>query len=164
MYSIVVSVNWNLPGPHYQATLGLLRAAEALWEGSRVFFERWKLSPSQFNILNLLVGEPNGMSQAELSRQLIMHRSNVTGLVDRMEKRKLLQRKETPGDRRAYRVTLTERGRRLLNEILPHYHQAAEEIWGGISVGQANQIEATFDKLSKTVAQIAQRGTQEDVI
>lgn len=157
-----MSENWNFPGPHYQATLGLLRAAEALWEGSRVFFNRWKLSPSQFNILNLLIDQPEGVSQSDLSRQLIMHRSNVTGLVDRMEKRKLVQRKETPGDRRAYRVTLTERGRRLLNEILPHYHQAAEEVWGGISAGQANQIEATLEKLSKTVAQIAKRSTKGD--
>ena len=155
-----MSTDWNLPGPHYQATLGLLRAAETLWEGSRVFFDRWKISPSQFNILNLLAEQPDGMSQADLGRQLIMHRSNVTGLVDRMEKRKLLQRTEAPEDRRAYRVTLTERGRRLLKEILPHYHQAAEEIWGGISATQAHQTEVSLEKLSKTVARIAKRNSE----
>jgi len=155
-----MSANWNLPGPHYQATLGLLRAAEALWEGSRVFFDRWKLGPSQFNILNLLLGQPGGMSQADLGRQLIMHRSNVTGLVDRLEKRKLVQRKETLGDRRAHRVILTDRGRRLLGEILPHYHRAAEEIWGDTSTSRANEIEDSLDELSKTVAQIAHRNTQ----
>jgi MarR family 2-MHQ and catechol resistance regulon transcriptional repressor len=157
-----MNANWNLPGPHYQATLGLLRAAEALWDGSRVFFDRWKLSPSQFNILNLLVEHPDGISQADLGRQLIMRRSNVTGLLDRMEKRKLLQRKETLGDRRAHRVILTDRGRRLLSEILPHYHQAAEEIWGDISASQANQIKDSLDELSKTVAQIAHRNTRGD--
>lgn len=159
-----MNMKWKQPGPHYQATLGLLRAAEALWDGSRVFFERWNLSPSQFNILNLLVEYPDGMSQADLGRQLIMHRSNVTGLVDRMEKRKLVQRTETPGDRRAYRVILTERGKALLDEILPYYHQAAEEIWGDIPMSQADGIKSSLDKLSKTVAQIAHRGMQGEVL
>ena len=41
-------------GPRYQALIELLRTAENLWNASRVFFARWELSPSQFNVLNLL--------------------------------------------------------------------------------------------------------------
>ena len=40
--------------PGYQALMELLRTADTLWNTSRVFFERWNLSPSQFNVLNLL--------------------------------------------------------------------------------------------------------------
>src|ERR1035438_1816121 len=72
--------------PGYQALMELLRTADTLWNASRVFFERWDLSPSQFNVLNLLHLNPEGLSQTDLSRQLIMHRSNLTGLVDRLEK------------------------------------------------------------------------------
>jgi hypothetical protein len=46
------------PGPRYPALLQLLRTAENLWNASRLFFGRWDLSPSQFNVLNLLSGEP----------------------------------------------------------------------------------------------------------
>ena len=88
------------PGPRYPALLLLLRASEALWNASRVFFARWELSPSQFNVLNLLCDQPDGLSQVELSRQLIMHRSNVTGLVDRLETRGLVKRTENDADRR----------------------------------------------------------------
>ena len=83
------------PGPRYQALIELLRTAETLWNASRVFFARWDLSPSQFNVLNLLYEQPGGCTQIELSRQLIMHRSNVTGLVDRLEARGLLQRQDS---------------------------------------------------------------------
>ena len=71
------------PGPRYRALLQLLRTAETLWNVSRLFFARWDLSPSQFNVLNLVSDKPDGMSQIDLGRRLIMHRSNVTGLVDR---------------------------------------------------------------------------------
>ncbi|HOW64601.1 MAG TPA: MarR family transcriptional regulator [Candidatus Paceibacterota bacterium] len=128
------------PGPRYEATLQLLRTAEMLWNGSRLFFARWDLSPSQFNILNLLRDASQGMSQIELSRYLIMHRSNVTGLVDRLEARGLVLRAETPGDRRAYRVGLTQAGTELMDEVLPHYYRAAEEIWGGAPVGRTQEL------------------------
>src|SRR5260221_13601032 len=95
------------PGPRYQALIELLQTAESLWNASRFFFARWDLSPSQFNILSLLHDVPGGCSQIELSRQLIMHRSNVTGLVDRLEARGLLQRRPNPTDRRAFNVVIT---------------------------------------------------------
>ena len=77
------------------------RTLAQLWNASRVFFARWDLSPSQFNVLNLLHLNPDGLSQTDLSRQLIMHRSNLTGLVDRLEKRGLVARREVAADRRA---------------------------------------------------------------
>src|SRR5437870_315594 len=105
------------PGPRYEALLQLLRTAESLWNASRLFFGRWDLSPSQFNVLNVLEGQREGLSQIELSRQLLMHRSNVTGLVDRLQTRGFVRRDESPGDRRSYRVVLTPPGRKLLGRI-----------------------------------------------
>ena len=128
------------PGPRYRALLQLLRTAETLWNVSRLFFARWDLSPSQFNILNLLCDRPDGCTQIELSRLLIMHRSNVTGLVDRLEARGLVQRRDSPHDRRVYRVILTAAGRKLLQQILPRYYAAAEEVWGTLPARRANQL------------------------
>lgn len=146
------------PGPRYEALLQLLRTAEALWESSRVFFARWNLSPSQFNILNILNSPsfaPEGISQIELSRALIMHRSNVTGLVDRLEKRGLVARRANATDRRAYRVVLTAAGEQLLAEILPHYHAAAEQVWGGLPVERAHQLAAELGMVAGNASQIA---------
>lgn len=115
--------------PRCQALLGLLRAADTVWNASRLFFDRWQVSPSQFNILNLLHIYPDGRSQSDLGRELIMHRSNVTGLIDRLEKRGLVSRKEVELDRRAYNVVLTGQGRSLVEEILPEYYGAADRLW-----------------------------------
>ena len=124
----------------YQALLQLLRTADAIWEASRSFFQQWDLSPSQFNILNLLHSNDDGLSQSELGRQLITHRSNVTGLVDRLEARGLVQRKDASADRRAYRVVLTKAGTKLMNQILPHYYRKAEQVWDRVSEDRISEL------------------------
>jgi len=139
-----------------------LRTADVLWNSSRVLFNRWDLSVSQFNILNLLSAPSKGMSQTELSRALIMNRSNVTGLVDRLEKRGLVQRQPVPDDRRAYRVELTAAGQALIDEILPHYYQGVEEVWGTIPVEETQHFASLLDRISNQALKIAEEMDHEN--
>lgn len=132
----------------YEALIQLLRTAEDLWNASRLFFDRWDLSPSQFNVLNLLHGTPAGLSQSDLSRQLIMHRSNVTGLVDRLERRGLVERRDDQGDRRAYRVVLTPAGTALVGSIYPHYFAAADRVWADLPHSRVEQLLAELRDLA----------------
>jgi len=145
------------PGPRYEALLELLRTADTVWQTSRVFFARWDLSPSQFNLLNLLADQAAGRSQSELSRALIMHRSNATGLVDRLEQRGLVRRTESAQDRRAWRVVLTPAGRRLLARILPRYHEAAEAVGDFIEAAEARALIHTLRQLGDRARQLAPR-------
>jgi len=140
--------------PGYRALMELLRTADTVWNASRAFFERWDLSPSQFNVLNLLQLDRAGLSQTDLSRQLIMHRSNVTGLVDRLEKRGLVARREVAADRRAYRVVLTAAGARLLRGILPRYYEEAARVWGGLSVRRAAGLIADLQQVARNAQEI----------
>ena len=147
-----------LPGPRYQALLQLLRTAEALWNASRNFFARWDLSPSQFNVLNLLYDQRAGCTQIELSRSLIMHRSNVTGLVDRLEARRLVRRHDSAHDRRAYRVVLTTAGKRLVQQILPRYYAAAEQVWGALPAGRTHQLVRELTQVCTNAEKVAGDG------
>jgi DNA-binding MarR family transcriptional regulator len=139
----------------YDALIQLLRTADTIWNASRLFFEQWELSPSQFNVLNLLHSQPNGLSQMELSRQLIMHRSNVTGLIDRLERRQLVARKEVATDRRAYRVVLTPAGKRLLKRILPAYHEGAGRIWDRFSMKAIRTVVSALVRVSRNAERVA---------
>ena len=142
------------PGPRYAALLQLLRTAENLWNSSRVFFGRWDLSPSQFNVLNLLRFNPAGLSQTDLSRQLIMHRSNLTGLVDRLEQRGLVARREVVADRRAYSVVLTAAGARLLREILPRYHEEAARVWARLPARRTAELITDLQQVARNAQEI----------
>lgn len=141
--------------PRYQALIQLLRTAEDLWNASRTFFQRWNLSPSQFNLLNVLRHQPAGRSQSELSRLLIMHRSNATGLVDRLERRGLVRRLDDPHDRRVYRVILTPDGDQLLDEILPHYYAAAERVWAILPDERVDPLVRELQELARQAGAVA---------
>src|SRR5664279_1552790 len=141
--------------PGYRALMELLRTADTVWNASRVFFERWDLSPSQFNVLNLLYPNPGGLSQTDLSRQLIMHRSNLTGLVDRLEKRGLVARQEVAADRRAYSVVLTAAGTRLLREILPRYYDEAARVWDRLPARRTAELIADLQQVARNAQHVA---------
>jgi DNA-binding MarR family transcriptional regulator len=139
----------------YEALVELLRAADTVWNASRAFFARWALSPSQFNVLNLLEGNPAGLSQSELSRELITHRSNVTGLVDRLEKRRLVKRQDAAADRRAYRVVLTAEGARVLSQVLPRYRQEAGRVCERLSRRRAAEFIADLRRIAQSAERTA---------
>ncbi len=136
-------------GPRYEALLELLRAADAVWNASRAFFARWELSPSQFNVLNVLRDQPLGLNQTELSQTLVMHRSNLTGLVDQLESRGLVRRREAPGDRRSWRVVLTAEGHRLLRAILPPYFERIEAALAHLSLPRARRLATDLRRVRK---------------
>jgi DNA-binding MarR family transcriptional regulator len=72
------------------------------------------LTPQQAHLLCVLIAEPLGMT--ELSRLLSIERSSLTSMVDRLERRSLVARIPTPGDRRACRIELTSDGLALAHD------------------------------------------------
>jgi DNA-binding MarR family transcriptional regulator len=141
--------------PGYRALMELLRTADRVWNASRVFFERWDLSPSAFNVLNVLRLHPAGLSQTDLSRQLVMHRSNLTGLVNRLERQGLVARRKAAADRRAYRVVLTAAGAKLLRGILPQYYEDAARVWGHLPARRAAALIVDLQRAAKNAQDIA---------
>ncbi len=76
-----------------------------------------ELSPTQCHVLHLLEpGRPVPMGQ--LAQTLACHASNVTGLVDRLEARGLVQRRLGVDDRRVKELELTPQGSRLRAQML----------------------------------------------
>jgi DNA-binding MarR family transcriptional regulator len=130
--------------PGYQLTAALLRAADALLRGSQKLFRPHGLTAAQFNVLNLIAGSESGMSQRELSDKLVVDRSNVTGLLDRMEKAGWVRREDDPDDRRIYRISLSITGRKLWEKVNPQYLAAVAEVTQGFS---RNQIRNCIDLL-----------------
>jgi DNA-binding MarR family transcriptional regulator len=134
----------------YEALLQLLRTTDTLWNSSRLLFARWDISPAQFNVLNLLSDEVRGLTQSQLGKALLTHRSNVTGLVGRLEKRSLVKRSADMGDQRAWRVVLTSDGRKLLRSVLPIYDEAARRVWAGFPSTKRKRYWASCSSWSVT--------------
>src|SRR6185503_6714601 len=89
----------------------ILRAARAIEaevrERLRVAFG---VTLPQFDVMAALERKPDGMTMTELSRFLMVSNGNVTGIIDRLVKDRLVTREPTVEDRRALIVRLTPRG------------------------------------------------------
>ena len=70
------------------------------------------ISVAYFAVLQAL-WENDGMNISDLGEKAQLEKSTMTSLIDRMEGARLLRRENHPTDRRAYRISLTARGKEL---------------------------------------------------
>lgn len=78
--------------------------------------ERLDLSPPHVGLLGMLRRAP-GQSQQDLAGSLGTHPSRMVALVDELEQKGLLERRENPDDRRVYALFLTPAGERALRDV-----------------------------------------------
>jgi DNA-binding MarR family transcriptional regulator len=133
----------------YEITKTVMRTADAFLRESQRLFRPHGLTGSQYNVLNILAGHPEGLSQRELGDMLVVDRSNVTGLLDRMEKAGWVQREDHPGDRRVYRVLLTPGGRLLWEKIHPLYLKVVGQVAAGLSEKEIRACDKTLQHLER---------------
>ena len=86
-----------------------------------IFLEETELqgvTPVQYAALTAIEKAP-GIDQRTLARTIGFDTSTITGVIDRLESRALMQRDASPGDRRVRLLTLTDSGRELLLAVQP---------------------------------------------
>jgi DNA-binding MarR family transcriptional regulator len=130
-----------------------LEVVTALSELSARFFADYdaaagghRLSGAQARLLALVITEPRPMSR--LAYVLHCEPSNVTGLVDRLEKHGLVQRRADPRDRRVKLIAPTEAGTELYAKVFADLDFAADPLHG---LGRAERI--AFRDLLRKIAQ-----------
>ncbi|KJS16403.1 MAG: hypothetical protein VR69_09520 [Peptococcaceae bacterium BRH_c4b] len=80
-------------------------------------FSQYGITVTQSFILFALIMQ-DGQNVKNLAERLSLESPAVTGLVDRLEKEKMVERRSDPEDRRALRVFLTEKGRGLAEKLI----------------------------------------------
>ena len=80
--------------------------------------EKLGLTPPQFYVL-ATIGYAGGLPFGEIGTKMMVTVSNLTGIVDRLEEKKLVLRKRDENDRRVVHVVLTEKGTKLYKTTIP---------------------------------------------
>jgi DNA-binding MarR family transcriptional regulator len=108
----------NFRSRQQQATVGLLRTAEAIKRSLAQVIEPHGVTPQQYNVLRILRGAgPEGLPTLTIAERMIEQTPGVTRLVDRLEKKELVDRKPCPKDRRRVFCRITDRGLTLLKQL-----------------------------------------------
>ena len=93
----------------------ILKAADALGQEVEQLLRSRGLTAAQYNVLRILRGaEPAGLPCKQISDRMISHDPDMTRLLDRMEKRRLITRARQTDDRRVVRTRITRQGLDLL--------------------------------------------------
>ena len=71
-----------------------------------------------------------GLNQASLAEQMDLQPISLARLLDRLQSQNLIERREDPADRRAYRLFLTPEGRALVDDLDAVRTEIADEILG----------------------------------
>jgi DNA-binding MarR family transcriptional regulator len=109
---------------------------------------RWSLTLPQFEVLaELARADAGGFTFVELSRLLLVTSGNLTGIVDRLEEQRLVERRPDGRDRRVIRVALTQKGRRATDHMLPAHAADIEEILSFMSLQALTDLSSLLGRL-----------------
>ena len=104
-------------GPEEAVFLDLVRTAEILSRPLVHLLKGRELSATQYNVLRILRGAGEGLTCGEIGNRMITRDPDITRLLDRLEKRKLVGRARDDEDRRVVLTKITPDGLELLAEL-----------------------------------------------
>jgi MarR family transcriptional regulator, lower aerobic nicotinate degradation pathway regulator len=132
---------------------GLSSDVEVAEFAGQLFFRLWRashtrtaevlksigLSPALFAVLNVL-GARDGAIQQQLSSDMGIDPSAMVTLIDELESAGLAKRRRRPGDRRAWEVAITPKGRRALERARRSVVRVEDEVLGGLTAEQRRHL------------------------
>jgi DNA-binding MarR family transcriptional regulator len=113
------------------------------------------LTLPQFDVLAQLHRRPDGMTPGELTRELLVTAGNVTGIVERLVRLGLAERRPVPQDRRAVRVRLTARGRQLMRRIIPRHRRDVAAVLARVPAGDLARLRDLLGDIARRIEEDA---------
>ena len=129
------------------AWLRLLRVSQKVERDLAGQLKLWGLNNAQFDVL-AHVGADEGMTQQELADSLLVTKGNVAQLLDRMERRGLIERRSQG---RTNRLFLTHEGRRTYTEVVPAHEVLIDERLSVLSEEEQRQLFELLRKLDRAL-------------
>ena len=108
--------------PYLKIIRPLVEAYQAIFQMGDRHIRSMGLTPPQFDVIVELGGTP-GMTCVGLSQSTLLAKASLTGIIDRLETKGLVERQVVPHDRRATNIRLTRKGETLYRQVFPaHVH------------------------------------------
>ncbi len=130
-------------GKYYEeAVYSLILIYNLITNEMTSYLDQFHLTPGKLNILMVIKhrGKNSGIPQVEISKQLIVTPSNMTKLIDKLEKDGLVARSALEGDRRVNIMQITSKGSKLLDEVWPGYIERLKKVVSGLDQAQQKEI------------------------
>jgi len=137
----------NFKNEYQKAYINLVYTSGWLEQGQAALFKPFVLTLPQYNILRILRGQhPKPATISLLIERMLDKTSNASRIVDKLEAKGLVTRKQCPDDRRTVDVLITDKALALLKEM--------DGLEGGIKTGITNLSEQEAKDLNRLLDKI----------
>lgn len=129
-----------------KATVNIIFSANWLTERMKLFFDIEDITPQQYNILRILRGSKQPLSTLQIRERMLDKMSDTSRIVERLQKKNLVEKKTCPADKRLVDVIISKKGLTLL-EKLDQKNAELDRIIQGLSVEEAKLLNGLLDKM-----------------
>lgn len=136
----------NFPTFRRSLPMSLLRAREAVMRKFTPSLQQHGLSPQQWRVMRAL-DDQDGMDISELSRRCFLLKPSLSRIVQNLVSRKILKRQQSDTDQRRAIISLTSKGRGLINEIIPFSEERYAYITEKFGYGKLQLLYELLDEL-----------------
>lgn len=108
----------NFRSEQIKAALNIIFTANHLEEISRNMLKGYDISSEQYNVLRILRGQhPDSYALQDIRERMLNRWSNVSRLVEKLRKKKYLERRPLESNRRKVEIIITQKGLDFLKEL-----------------------------------------------
>jgi len=131
-----------------EAVVSLMVAAEHIEQAAVPVWERHGITADQYNVLRILRGvHPGGHPRREIARRMIHRAPDVTRMLDRLARQRLVTRGRNPDDRRESIATISRAGLGLLERIDPEVLAVQQSVSQGLNERELRELVRLCDAL-----------------
>jgi len=109
-------------------------------------FERFEVTQQQFNILRILRGAGKPLSTLQIRQRMLDKMSDTSRIVDRLIIKGLVKKAVSAGDRRLVDVQLTDKGKKLLQQM-DSLNDEFDAVFRNLSTEEAAKLNELLDKI-----------------
>jgi DNA-binding MarR family transcriptional regulator len=114
------------------------------------YFEPYHITPEQWTVLNRLY-EQEGITQKDLAQKVGKDQTNVTRILDQLERKALIKRTRNEKDRRSFLAYVTKKGKTLIETLLPIEEEVLTIALENISEEQISLLKQILAKITENI-------------
>lgn len=132
----------------------LSRASKVLLEEANKLIEKHGLNPTEFAVLELLYHKGRQPIQ-KIGQKILLTSGSMTYVVDKLEKRGLIERVYCTEDKRITYMSITCKGNELIDEIFPQHAKNIQNIMSALSPDEQEQAIILLRKLGLSIKNLS---------
>jgi DNA-binding MarR family transcriptional regulator len=140
------------PAVREEVNLNLRVAVTLLEANFTKLVEKYGITAPQYNVLRILKGVyPEGHARCEIAVRMIERASDITRIIDRLEKQGYVERDRTDEDRRISVTKITKKGIELVDKLKPLVESEHEKLTANLTESECSELSRLIEKLYKDI-------------